>query len=291
MMLAVTIVNACLRDGRGGSPTAVMADDDFSDAERSRIPAMFGTSHAVFVDVLDADTLGMRFFTSAGELPACGHGTIAALAFTSAADVGMNREVLLRTGARRFSGKVVNRRGICEVMFEPGGIELREAYETERELALGVLGPRAGVLVPKVSVASIGRARLLVPVASRAALAALLPDLDRLRAGCDQLGLLGCYVYSAAGSDGRCAARMFAPGIGVSEDIANANSTACLVARLARDGTRNITVDMGDSVGQPASIVATADTECEQLRVLVGGQARISTTHRISEAVLRLGAE
>jgi predicted PhzF superfamily epimerase YddE/YHI9 len=81
--------------------------------------------------------------------------------------------------------------------------------------------------------------------------AGLEPDFRRLRAATDSLGLLGCYAYSAGE---RFTARMFAPSIGVPEDIANANSTACLAAHLGAD----ITVDMGDSLGQPATIVARA---------------------------------
>jgi trans-2,3-dihydro-3-hydroxyanthranilate isomerase len=52
-------------------------------------------------------------------------------------------------------------------------------------------------------------------------------------------------------------ARMFAPSIGVPEDIANANSTACLAVYLAREGMTDITVDMGDALGTPATITAT----------------------------------
>ncbi|WP_392675716.1 PhzF family phenazine biosynthesis protein [Streptomyces sp. LN785] len=78
----------------------------------------------------------------------------------------------------------------------------------------------------------MGRPRLLVPLTTRFALAALAPDFDGLRAACDRLGLLGCDVYSVPEPTGQAAAHMFAPSIGVPEDIANANSTACLAAHL-----------------------------------------------------------
>ncbi len=82
------------------------------------------------------------------------------------------------------------------------------------------------------AIASVGRPRLLVPLTTRFALAALAPDFDGLRAACDRLGLLGCDVYSVPEPTGQAAAHMFAPSIGVPEDIANANSTACLAAHL-----------------------------------------------------------
>ena len=125
------IVHACLRNGHGGSPTAVLSDGDFSDSERRARPEFYGTSHAVFIGSGGA----LRFFTPAG----------------------------------------------------------------------------------------------------RAA---------RLRAG------------------GRYAARMFAPSIGVPEDIANANSTACLAAHLAA----GVAVDMGDSLGRPATITATQVADGKPVR-------------------------
>src|SRR5205085_1589088 len=83
--LPVTIIDACLRDGRGGSPTAVLWDRSLSDAERRRVPQLTGASHAVFVSGGDGGVapaeVSLRFFTATGELPACGHGTVAALAF------------------------------------------------------------------------------------------------------------------------------------------------------------------------------------------------------------------
>ncbi len=77
--LRVTIVNACLRDGAGGSPTAVLEETGLSDEERCRIPVAMGTSHAVFVE--PGEPVSLRFFTATGELPACGHGTVAALVY------------------------------------------------------------------------------------------------------------------------------------------------------------------------------------------------------------------
>lgn len=125
--------------------------------------------------------------------------------------------------------------------------------------------------------------RLLVPISTPHALAALAPEYARLRAGCDRLDLLGCYVHSAPTAGGRLAARMFAPSIGVPEDIANANSTACLAARLAERGVSRITVDMGDSLSRPASIIATTRSDG---RIRVGGAAKVIETVSIPNGEL-----
>jgi trans-2,3-dihydro-3-hydroxyanthranilate isomerase len=233
------LVDACIRGSAGGSPTVVLpADPSMSDAERCEVPKRFGTSHAVFVHGRE-----LRFFTSAGELPACGHGTVAALAYLS---VHTGRtDFQLRASGRAFSGRVDRAGDRIRAFFDPGPITVRLPAPGEVQAVAGALGLDE---VEGCVVAMLGRPRMLVPVPSAAALS---PDLDRLRAACDAFGMLGCYAYSKAGD--RVTARMFAPSIGVPEDIANANSTACLAAHLNSD----LTVDMGDTLGHPATIIAT----------------------------------
>jgi len=303
--LPVTIVHACMRDGSGGSPTAVLEDAPLTDAERCRIPALMGTSHAVFVSVDDIqgdDTpASLRFFTAAGELPACGHGTVAALAFLAArtkdaagstgAKSAKDAEyrATLRTSARVFEGWAIRDGDLIDAAFEVGAVDLREPTADECGLVLPALGLAAdevglGARV-RARVASVGRARLLVPVPTRSALDALCPDFDRLRAACDQFGFLGCYVYSAPTANGRIAARMFAPSIGVPEDIANANSTACLAAHLADQGVTEIAVDMGDGLGSPATITAAAAPAPAGRLIHLGGAAALRSDQPVYVSV------
>ena len=277
-----------MRDGAGGSPTAVLWESGLSDAERRQVPELLGTSHAVFVEHLDDQPdqprAALRFFTKSVELPACGHGTVAALAFLAehAKPERTDYQVMLLAAGRSFAGNARRERDHMFAAFDPGEVELREATADERSLALDALGQHSEILEPEICVASIGRPRLLVPIASRSALAGLTPDYDRLRDGCDRLGLLGCYVHSVPAAEGRLAARMFAPSIGVPEDIANANSTACLAAKNARQGACRITVDMGDSLDQPATITATAKTTGASIQIRVGGSAEVTGALRLA---------
>ncbi|MEV0973922.1 PhzF family phenazine biosynthesis protein [Microtetraspora glauca] len=280
--LPVTIVNACLRDGRGGSPTAVLDETALSDSERRKVPELLGTSHAVFVsmehDGPGRPSASLRFFTSEGELPACGHGTVAALAFLAeraGGAGGTEHRMRIRVSGRAFTGRSFRNGSQITAVFDPGPVDLREPTAAEREPVLAALGVTADTLAAGIRVASLGRPRLLVPVSTRSVLATLAPDLDRLRDACDRLGLLGCYVHSIPTADGRLAARMFAPSIGVVEDIANANSTACLAAHLAGHGITDITVDMGDALGSPSTITATAQQSPTGPVISVGGTATL----------------
>jgi trans-2,3-dihydro-3-hydroxyanthranilate isomerase len=279
--LPVTVVDACLRDGRGGSPTAVLWDGSLTDAERRRVPHLAGASHAVFVSAGDGGLadgeVSLRFFTATGELPACGHGTVAALAFLAEQSGRAEYQVTLRAAGRAFAGRATSdEHGTC-AEFDPGEVHL-DANVEEHHLVLEALGRHPGILAAEFCRASIGRPRLLVPFADPSALAELRPDYDRLRDVCDRLGLLGCYVHSLPSAGRRLAARMFAPSIGVPEDIANANSTACLAARLVQRGVHQISVDMGDYVNRPATITATVRRTGSGLQIRVGGAARVTET-------------
>ncbi|MFD0277996.1 PhzF family phenazine biosynthesis isomerase [Kitasatospora sp. NPDC127111] len=258
---AFTVVDACLRDGRGGSPTAVVDEPDgapLTDDERRAVPALAGTSHAVFLSG-GRSAPAVRFFTAAGELPACGHGTVAALAYLAERAGGPEHRATLRAAGHDLVGRTVRAASGHRVALTTGPVGLREPTAAELALLLPALGIPADALAPGAGVATLGRPRLLVPVATPSALAALAPAAERLRAACDRLGLLGCYVHTPPSVAGRVAARMFAPSIGVPEDIANANSTACLAAHLfTRQGTTRLTVDLGDALAAPATIATRA---------------------------------
>ncbi|MBM0276098.1 PhzF family phenazine biosynthesis protein [Micromonospora tarensis] len=258
-----------------GSPTSPRLGG-CTDDDRRRVPVRMGTSHAVFVRRAVADqVVDLRFFTATGELPACGHGTMAAVAFLAARRHGAEHEFRLRVSGRTFVGRAVRDGDRIHAAFDPGPVAVRDATSAEVGPVVDALGVAPGLLSAGVGVGSLGRARLLVPVGTAGAVAALSPDGGRLRLVCDRLGLLGCYVYSTPTSSGRVVARMFAPSIGVFEDIANVNSTACLAVRLAGAGRGELTVEMGDAVGAPSTITASVRPGVGGRRVLVGAATTV----------------
>ncbi|GAA1619419.1 hypothetical protein GCM10009789_86450 [Kribbella sancticallisti] len=263
-----------------------MVDEtSLTEAERRAVPIAAGTSHVVFIspegDRFGRPAVSLRFFTAAGELPACGHGTVAALAVLAAQARTPEYEAGLRSGGRTFLGRAAGSNGRYEAAFDPGPVDLRVPGTGEGEAILLALGLNRTNASARCRIASVGRPRMLVHVADREALGKLAPDLPHLREACDRLGLLGCYVYSTPSPDGRAAARMFAPSIGVPEDIANANSTACLAAYLADQGFSALAVDMGDSLWEPSTVTATTRPGPEGLSVRVGGTATIGAAYLI----------
>jgi len=298
----VHTVAACLRGGDGGSPTAVVAAGrDLGDADLAGIPARAGTSH-VAVITPDAGARGeraVRFFTATGELPGCGHGTVAAIGLLTLQAPGAVFEGLLRVAGRdveatgrlvdgdRAGGAVADgvraagsaEQGVVEAWFDQGLVGHRAAASAERDAFLAALGLDTEALHPgdDVSVASPGRERLLIPVTDRAVLAGLRPDAAALAAASRRFGQLGCFVYvPPTRTEPTAAARMFAPAIGVPEDVANANSTGCLAAHLLLSGQNpEVAVDQGDALGRPSTVHATAARTPRGIATRVGGTARL----------------
>lgn len=275
----VTIVDACTRRGQGGSPTAVLIDDHrLDDDARRAVVRAAGTSHAAFVDT-EADAV--RFFTTHGELTNCGHGTIAAQAFLLHRSGAADHRGRQRSGGRAFDTTALRRDDGIEVWFDQGVIELHDSDPAGLDGVLDALGiePDAIAADDAPSVASPGTPRLLVPVSTAATLRALRPDLPRLDAECRRRGYLGCFVYTTSPVHGGALARMFAPAIGVDEDVVNANSTGCLAAHLAATRGRNsIGVEQGHSAGRPCLVLATATATAGGIRTRVGGSAVVRST-------------
>lgn len=280
------MVDACLRAGAGGSPTAVVMDHDgLDDADLARIPGLARTSHVAVVHPVSTSDgrRSLRFFTMDGELPGCGHGTVAAITVLSSAPVRNGFQGQLSAGGRVFDALGTCRPpgDLVEVWFDQGAVEHRFLDVGELDPFLAALGLRSQDLHPhdEPAIASPGRPRLLIPVLDRAVLAKLRPDQERLALESRRHGQLGCFVYVPSSPTVRACARMFAPAIGVPEDVANANSTGCLAAHMLATGRDpGVEVDQGDALGRPSAVHATAATAPGGIVARVGGTARLTRT-------------
>lgn len=73
-MEGVLVVDSCLRERAGGSPTAVVVDGlAWSDTDLMRIPARIGVSHAAAVATRSGHDPVVRFLRLRGNCPAATH--------------------------------------------------------------------------------------------------------------------------------------------------------------------------------------------------------------------------
>jgi trans-2,3-dihydro-3-hydroxyanthranilate isomerase len=277
--IEIAMVDACLRDGRGGSPTGVVVGGPALDAAaRIAVARAIGGSHVAFVARGDASaTWHVAFATRERELASCGHGTVAAHARLVDLHGDAAARVTLRAGGRALRSEARRAGDAVEVRVEQGLVALRPASGSERQAMLAAAGIAADELVSDhpPAVASPGAARLLAGIRAEV-LERLAPDMEALRAASERHGLLGLFAWAPV-RDGRLRARMFAPAIGVAEDVANANSSGCLAALLLAaggEGATEIAVDQGDALGVPATVAAWAERTRDGMRTAVGGRAR-----------------
>jgi trans-2,3-dihydro-3-hydroxyanthranilate isomerase len=267
------VVNACTRYGHGGSPTAVVIDDaTLTDDGRHAIACRTGTSHTAFIDTSTADTPKVRFFTSAGELTNCGHGTIAAQAVLLHRSGATEHQGRQRTGGRTFATTAIRRHDGIEVWFDQGVIALTDYADATGGGIIAALGLERADIAADVRVASPGAPRLLVPVRDRRTLLSMRPDFVRLATECRRFGYLGCFIYALSPTAATGTARMFAPAVGVDEDIANANSVGCLAAHLLdTSGNGEIEIQQGDTLQSPSSVLARATYTRSGIVARIGG--------------------
>ena len=146
-----------------------------------------------------------------------------------------------------------------------------QPYEREAELLAALDVEGSGL---PVEVYVNGPRHVYVELADEPAVAALAPDLHALGA----LGELGVSCFAGAGDSWKT--RMFAPGLGVSEDPATGSAAGPLAVHLARHGRiefgQEIAIRQGIEAGRPSLLQARAVGSADALeRVEVGGSAVI----------------
>lgn len=246
-----------------GNPLAVVTETDGLDAARMQaIACEFNLSETVFVLPPDnpRHRARLRIFTPGSELPFAGHPTIGSAVLLS----------LLDGHATPAAFGLEEAVGVVACVTEPRGE--RGAYARFRlpktprvagaglsvEDAADALGLHAGDIgfgrhFPTER--AVGGPFHLIPVAS-------LDALARAKAG-GRFNLLvtgehpAVFLYARAGAGFR--ARMFAPGIGITEDPATGSAVACLAGALADfeglgDGVFDYVIDQGVEMGRASRI-------------------------------------
>ncbi len=271
---------AVVLDGRGLSPETMQA-----------IAAEMNFSETTFV--LPPDTPGtdvrMRIFTPGEELPMAGHptiGTTFALARTGAIDATRSGMV--------FGCPI----GPVPVVMTWSGDTLAFVWMSQQLPAFGDPIPdparTAAVLsLPTAAVAgtghpvqvvSCGVPFLFVPLTTRSAVDSVVvnpPALEELF-GAANISAHGVFVFTAHQGDPRATvySRMFAPGLGISEDPATGGASGPLGCYLVRHGVvrpeqaASMLSLQGVKMGRPSHIHISIGVERGQITtVRVGGEA------------------
>ena len=232
-----------------GNPLAVVLDAQALDAAAMQaIAREFNHPETVFVfaPADPAHRARVRIFTPARELPFAGHPTVGTAVLLGAGDGG-GRDIVLEEGigpvrctVESTSGGGIARFAIPQLPTEAGPTADDAAIAAALSLAPSDIGEG------RPARWSAGLPFTFVPIASLSAMARCRPDLAKFDAAFGAGGAVYVFCNETVEPGHHFHARMFAPGMGVSEDPATGSAAAAFAGLLARrlsDGTHALVIE------------------------------------------------
>jgi len=271
---AVLRYTAFSRDPKGGNPAGVVLDAGALDAGRMlAIAAEVGYSETAFVVARDERTVDVRYFSPKAEVSFCGHATVAA-AVALAERLGPG-DLLFRTPAGEVpvavtaDGDGTLRATLTSV--EPDVADAPDAVVDEALAALGWARTELDPALP-ARIAYAGARHLVLAAATRARLAALDYDFERLAALMTSLDLTTVQLVWRESPTVYHVRDPFPVG-GVVEDPATGAAALAFGAYLRTLGPvpDRLTLHQGDDLGRPG--VLSVELRAGDPRVRVSGEA------------------
>lgn len=281
------IADSFTRTRYAGNPAGiVLPDTPLTEPQMLAIAGELHLETAFAAPSLDPDAdYVVAYYTGAARVPLCGHDTIALAT------------VLAQTGRRAAPGtlRLATDVGILSVSVAADGIvtmdqSLPQYGQTiapkEAAEALGLPITEITETGLPVQVVSTGSPFLIVPVAHRAALSALAPDMNGLIAFGDGLDdfILGFYLWTeeTVNKEAWVHARCFCPAAGLPEDPVTGTASSAVGAYLVRqgqltpdsEGIVHFRTEQGFTIGRPGHAEVRLEASGKIIsRVQVSGHA------------------
>jgi PhzF family phenazine biosynthesis protein len=281
------IVDAFTETTFGGNPAGVVIlpeGADFpSDEVMVKTAAELRYSETAFIKKLGEKEFQIRYFTPAAEVDLCGHATIGSFkALLHGGYIEDNAVYMNHT----LSGdlNIVVKDGfilmdmatpvkISEIACEEG---LEELY-TIMGLSYADQKAKGVNLIPQMI--STGLPDIMMPVASRADLAAIAPDFPALSKLSERYEVVGVHAFTldCEGDEVKttCHVRNFAPLYDIDEEAATGTSNGALTYYgylngfvAAGDDCRFV---QGEAMDRPSVILSHIEADAETCKIQVGG--------------------
>jgi len=244
----------------GGNPAGVVLDaGDLDAAAMQAIAAEVNYSETAFLlPAPDPRERPVRYYSPLAEVPFCGHATIAA-AVAHAERHGPGR-LVLHTRSGRVAVDTAAEDGLIVATLVSVAPRVEDVTDADVDEALAALGWTADDLDATLParVAFAGASHLVLAVATRARLARLDYDFDRLGALMAERDWTTVQLVHRTGPATFDARNPFPPG-GVYEDPATGAAAAAFGAYLAEVGAvdppTRFTITQGVHMGRPSTLV------------------------------------
>lgn len=233
----VCVASAFSKNNRGGNQAGVVLQGaSLNRKEKMRTAHQLGYSETAFLSQSELADYKLEYFTPTGEVPLCGHATIAAF-------VVLNYFGQLK----KCEYTIETKSGILSIAVKDGGVifmqqNTPEFYET-LELAdvvdcLGFNADTAPGNLP-VQIVSTGLRDIIVPVENPLVLETMVPDFAAVSKLSQKWNCVGIHAFSLV-EDGKLTAvcRNFAPLYGIDEESATGTSCCALACYLYQYGVK-----------------------------------------------------
>ncbi len=272
----------------GGNPAGVVLldhKDAFPDSTiMKKTAAELRYSETAFVNQLSDQEFQIRYFTPIDEVDLCGHATIGSFyAMLFSGIVRNDTTYTCHTLAGSLHISIINN----FIMMEMGAPELLGKIQTEKDLKelYSIMGldyetsymPLAASshlpLLPEII--STGLPDIIMPVKTRADLARIDPDFQRLSQLSERYNVVGVHAFAQGDSQITAYCRNFAPLYGINEEAATGTSNGALTHflynhGLIKEGNLNSMIQ-GEAMNRPSSII----TQISRGKIQVGGTGAV----------------
>lgn len=269
------VVSAFSHDGQGGNKAGIVCGGSRGDsAEKTAFAARLGYSETVFASDSEVADYRLEYFTPEGEVPLCGHATIAFFVYMLETGKIVPGHYTIETGAGIFG---VDAEPDGTVFMEQARPEFLETVPPERLAGCFSPMPSRTEIVPRI--VSTGLRDILLPVASVAELDSMRMDREAVSSVSAELGCVGihCFALSQEDAGDSCTAvcRNFAPLYGIDEESATGTSNCALACYLFKCGIRpgEYVFEQGRNLSAASRITVRLETAGDEiLSVRVGGK-------------------
>ncbi len=245
----------------GGNPAGVWVGEALpQDEAMQRLAAAVGFSETAFLAPVQGEQWQVRYFSPAGEVPFCGHATIAAAVLL--ADTGAGRSFVFHTPVGAVPVQVEEREGLLQASLTSVEPQQAPASEALVAAALEALGWRAAELDPALPAvkAYAGAWHLVLAAATAERLARLQYAFEPLKALMLRENLLTLQLVWRQDRQLFHSRNPFPVG-GVVEDPATGSAAAAFGGYLRAAGLvavpTTLQIRQGEAMGRPSQLRVT----------------------------------
>lgn len=284
-MVQVYVVRGFSKNKSGGNRAGIVLDGiTRTTTQKIHIAKVLGYSETAFILASSVADYKFEYFTPTGEVPLCGHATIAAFALLN--ELGQ----LDRTGYT-----IETKAGILRINVADNGMVLMEQNLPIYDAVL----PSVRLIddidekimrrdLP-IQIVSTGLKDIILPIISEEALEGWQPDLKQIANLCKEEGVIGVHAFACtkvAGITAVC--RNFAPLYGIDEESATGTSNCALACYLYKYGQKQkqYIFEQGHHLGEVSRLVVQLEVHEEEIEaVYVGGYGYLECKKDVSEYV------